>query len=112
MHVFATDQDRLRVLRILVTRAELPNLWTPEGPTALASELLAMNGGTMSSAQRALFLFAWVVWKNPLDPTKLKASDLLGTLDGDQLHLVGTLLIALSEGPEALKTWLAQHEHE
>lgn len=112
MTAFNTVDERLRVSRILVRQADLVNLWTPDGPTVLAGELLAQNGGTMSSGQRALFLLAWVVWKTPLDPTKLKASEILGSLDDDNLHLVGSLLVAISEGHRALEMWLAKHEHE
>lgn len=108
----STDGERARVCRILVRQADLANLWTPEGPTPLAQDLLQQNGGTMSSGQRVLFLLAWVIWKTPLDPTKLKASEILGCLDDDHLHLVGTLLGAISHGHEALQQWLAKFEHE
>ena len=108
----STNAERTRVCKILVRQADLTNLWTPEGPTPLAQDLLQQNGGTMSSGQRVLFLLAWVIWKAPLDPTKLKASEILGCLDDDNLHLVGTLLGAISHGHEALEEWLAKYEHE
>src|SRR4030081_1961660 len=96
MNVCPDIADRARACQILVARADLQHLWTAEGPTELAEQFLAENGGTMSSSQRSLFLMAWIVWKGPVDPTKLKVSDLLGIPVLDDLHLVGSLLVAIS----------------
>lgn len=64
------------------------------------------NGGPLSSSERALVLLAWVLWKTPTDPTKLKVSDLVGNLDDENLTLVGSLFLSMAQGPEAVDRWL------
>ena len=110
MTAFATDQDRARVCNVLGYRVDLPNLWTAEGPSAKAEGLLLENGGTLSAGQRVLVLLSWVLWKTPLDPTRLKVSELIGALDQENLNLVGSLLVAVSDGPVALEDWLTVNE--
>jgi hypothetical protein len=67
---------------------------------------LVKNGGTLSSSERALVLLAWVLWKTPLDPTKLKVSDMIGNLDNENLALVGSLFLAMSQGPDGVDHWI------
>lgn len=51
-------------------------------------------------------LLAWVLWKTPNDPTKLKVSDIVGNLDNEKLALVGSLFLAMSKGPDGVDRWI------
>jgi hypothetical protein len=75
----------------------------------MAEELRLKNGGGLSSRARALVLLAWVLWRSPKDPTKLKASEIVGILDPPGLALVGSLYSALSQGPDGIDRWHDAH---
>ena len=56
----------------------------------------------LSTERRILFLLAWEFWR---EKTDLHFSD-LGSLPPKRLHLLGTLLVAMTKGPEAIDAWL------
>lgn len=103
---FRTEVQLARVCKVLVGRADQAGLWTDHGPTPAAQQVLAKNGGVLSSSERALVLLAWVLWKTPNDPTKLKVSDVVGNLDNEHLALVGSLFLAMSQGPDEVDRWM------
>jgi hypothetical protein len=106
MSGFQTEVQLARVFKVLVAHANQPGLWTDHGPTPAAQQVLAKNGGVLSLSERALVLFAWVLWKTPNDPTKLKVSDIVGNLDTENLALVGSLFLAMSQGPDGVDRWI------
>jgi hypothetical protein len=106
MSGFRTEVQLASVCKILTARAGRVGLWTDHGPTPGAQELLGKNGGPLSSSERALVLLAWVLWKTPNDPTKLKVSDIVGNLDDENLALVGSLFLAMSQGPNGVDRWI------
>jgi hypothetical protein len=56
------DQQLARTCRALLATARLERLWTVDGPTPEASELLEADTGRLSSCQRAVLLAAWTFW--------------------------------------------------
>ena len=68
----------------------------------------AEGGAGLSHGEELMFLAAWDVWGRR---GKVSIEELLGTLDGENLELVGSLLVALARGSSsALDRWLADHE--
>jgi len=100
--IFRDDRQRARVSIALLGKTELRGLWTERGPTEQARRLLAMGVKGQSAEKRILFLLAWEFWR---EKTDLHFSD-LGSLSPKRLHLLGTLLVAMTQGPEAIDEWL------
>jgi hypothetical protein len=92
--MFRTEQQRARACRTLMDQLFVKDLWTNDGPTEKAIDLLQKNGEGLSSGERVLFLAAWELWNST---GQLRFADLL-RLDDAKLHAVGSLLVALAKG--------------
>jgi ATPase subunit of ABC transporter with duplicated ATPase domains len=82
------------------------SLWTPTGPTPLAEELLHADGGPLSHGEKVMLFIAWALWNGEGNVT---LDEVLNTLDGRNLELVGGLLVALAGGSTALEGWLQEN---
>jgi hypothetical protein len=103
-------RDRLqaaRACRVLLRTLRLERLWTLEAPTAEAVDLLAMNGGPLSSGERVLLLAAFALWNGD---GSLKLVEVVQQLDVTPAHALCALISALKDGPEAVDAWLKLHD--
>jgi hypothetical protein len=101
---YRDEAQHAAVCRALLTRVGLGDLWTDTGPTPRALELLAEDGGGLSSGERTLLLAAFALWNNHRG---LRFTELLRHLDDDNLKTIGELLAAIARGPEGIDAWLA-----
>ncbi|WP_375764826.1 hypothetical protein NR798_24220 [Archangium gephyra] len=100
-----TDAQLVAVCRVVCARTKksVPGeLWTERGPTELALQLRESN--PWSSGERALFQVAWAVWNS--EASTLTLGELLNALYGEHLVFVGSLLVAMGQGSEAVSRWL------
>jgi hypothetical protein len=93
---------RGRVCRTLLANVDLPELWTRRGPTREAKSLLKDSKADMDLRQRVILRLTWGIWGSEVSHP---ASELF-SLDGDALYLVGSLLVALSDGPRSIDMWI------
>jgi hypothetical protein len=82
-------------------------MWTAEGPTELAIEMLERGGGPLSSGERIMLLAAWAFW-NGAEQAKL--ADVVHRLDDKNLHAISTLMLALAHGAEYVDAWIEEME--
>lgn len=105
--MFRDELQTSRALRVLLDTIHLGHLWTDEGPTARAVELLEQDGGVLSSGERTMILAAWAIWSSH-GPT-LRFDALLG-LDTANTEALCSLLVAVKQGPEFIEAWIARPE--
>jgi hypothetical protein len=102
---------RARACRLLLARVGLEHLWTDEGPTPAARNLLYSISGSEgagskafeTTAQHRLFLMTWAIWG---EWTEVRFSELFG-FDTAIFKAVASLLGAMAEGPDAVAGWTA-----
>lgn len=100
--VFRDDRQRAAVCRAVCAQAGL-KLWAKDGPTERAKELLAQDGGPMSTGERVMFLAAFALWNGH---GKVLFADVCDRLDRPNLECLGSLLVALGRGVDAVDAWL------
>jgi hypothetical protein len=101
------DDDQLaRACRALLATVRLQRLWTAAGPTEEASDLLAADGGPLSSGERVVFLAAWAFWNGS---GGLTLAEILERLDGEPTEVLCFLVMASKYGADAVDDWLAEH---
>lgn len=104
---FRDDQQIARAARsLLIVTGQAAELWTEDGPTALAVQYRD-DGAPFGSGGVVLSRLAWDIWN---DSGKVTISDLLSTLDTKNLRAVGELLTAVAAGGAAVDAWIAQRE--
>lgn len=96
-----------RALRVLLTPMRLGSLWTDEGPTARAVELLEQDGGASSSGERTMVLAGGGIWSGHAPTLRFEA--LLG-LDNANTEALCSLLVVITQGAEAVDAWIARPE--
>lgn len=104
--MFRDDQQRAAVCQVLCGRVGRQSLWTPTGPTPPAEELLQAGGGPLSHGEKVMLFIAWALWNGE---GNLTLSEVINTLDGGNLELVGGLLVAMSGGSKAIEGWLQEY---
>lgn len=102
--MFRSDEQLARACRALCAQVGLAGLWTIQGPTERAIELLSVGGGPLSSGERMVFLAAWGVWNGSGDAM---VGDVVHRLDGRALSALGSLMVAVADGSSAIDEWLA-----
>jgi hypothetical protein len=105
--VFRSEAQLARACRALCERVRLDEMWTEEGPTEAAIELMEKDGGPLSSGERVVLLASWAIW-NGHDGARF--ADVIYRLDGRNLVALGTLLVAVAGGGAAIDAWLAKME--
>lgn len=100
--MFRDDRQKAKVCSIL-NAFIATELWSETGPTPVAISLAERDGGGMSSGERIIFLIAWNIWTG--DPVSLQFSDIF-RLGADRQKMVGSFLIASSDGSESLDEWV------
>jgi hypothetical protein len=104
--MFRDDRQLALVCRILLKTARLERLWTSDGPTPEAAELLDADGGPLSSGERVVMLAAWAFWNGSGGVT---LADVLERLDAAPAEALCFLVLASKYGADAIDDWLAEH---
>ena len=104
--MFRDDQQLARACRALLEAAHLERLWTGGGPTAEASELLAVDGGPLSSGERVMLLAAWAFWNGSGGVT---LAEILERLDSEPAEALCFLIVAAKYGADAVDDWIAEY---
>lgn len=89
--MWKSEKARCAAIRKMLSGSSVQRLWTDSGPTGEAIDLLAADGGPLSSGERVLLLAAFDLWNGM---GKCRLSELLSTLDEDNLRLVAEALLA------------------
>jgi len=105
--VFRNDEQLARACRALCAQVGLGGLWTPDGPTERAIELMEADGGPLSSGERIMAMTSWAVW-NSHDGARV--ADVIHRLDNRNLAALGSLMIAVSHGMPAIDDWITKME--
>jgi hypothetical protein len=104
--MFRNDEQACAAIRALLGTLKLDYLWTAAGPTDEASDLLAQNGGPLSSGERVLLLSAWALWNGR---GNLCLSDVIDYLDRERTRALCGLMLAIQQGAAAVDRWLEGH---
>jgi len=99
--IFRNDLQLAQVCKALLGRVRKSGLWENSGPTEEACELLAQNGGYLSSGERVMLLAAFALWNGA---GKLPLGDVVATLDGEHLAALGRLFCCATY--EDIEAWL------
>jgi hypothetical protein len=105
--MFRDDQQRLRACRALLATVRLDRLWTADGPTHEALELLEADGRPLSAAERVMFLAAWGFWNGSGGVTIVEVVE---RLDCEPAEALCFLMMASKYDADAVDDWLAEHE--
>jgi hypothetical protein len=103
---FVTIIKERQFCQALCARVGRQSLWTPTGPSQTAEELLHAGGGPLSHGEKVMLFIAWALWNGEGNVT---LNEVVNTLDGGNLELVGGLLVAISGGSTAIEGWLEQY---
>ena len=103
--MFRSEAQQCQAIRLLLSSLRLEHLWTAQGPTRRACDLL--EGSPLSSGEQILIRCAFDFW-NGAGKVQLYR-DLLGVLDGPRLHLVLTLAMAANDGERAVDEWIKRN---
>jgi hypothetical protein len=102
--------QQARVCMTLCRRAGKPTWWTSQGPTYEAED--TRDGkAALSNGEECLLLMAWSVW-NQNAGERLTMDRVLRVLDNDNTSTVGSLLMALAEGSDAVERWLVDQKRQ
>lgn len=114
--MFRDQAQRGEVCRVLCEAVDLRGFWTEAGPSARAKKALDTaladdyhypeDPVSLIWEQYPMFFLAWAVWANW---RLLPFADLLTEFDGENLRLIGELLVALSAGSAGVDGWLVRH---
>lgn len=106
--MFRDDQQRALVCKVLLGSLGMGNYWTEHGPTEKALAIhVNKEYGVWSHGEQILWKLAWTLWTSDDDPG-VPFGEIIYTLDGDRLELVGSLVVALSSG-SAIERWINLH---
>lgn len=105
--MFRDDRQVARALRVLLAPLHLGDLWTDDGPTARAAELIEEDGAALSSGERTMLLAASAIWSGSASTLRFDA--LLG-LDNANAEALCSLLVVITQGAVAVDDWIARPE--
>ncbi len=105
--MFRSEGQLARACRALCAQVGLRSLWTSEGPSERAVEILEANGGPLSSGERIVVLAAWSIWNGSGNAT---LGDAVHRLDDRNLVALGSLMIAVASGARAIDGWITRME--
>lgn len=93
------------VIALWDNSAKLRGLWTHEGPSPRARTHKRSKRARKGycSSDHVLLDLGWALWNYQ---SKCLFGDALRCLDNRNLRNLGSLLVALAEGPEAIDRWL------
>ncbi len=91
-----------RACRALLAMVSLEKLWTNLRPTPAALELLAGDGGNLSSAERIVLLAAFAFWNGE---GSLRLAEMIPF---EPSVAICALVVAVLQGPDAVDEWLGR----
>ena len=104
--MFKSEAQRSTVCGLILESVGLSHLWDAQGPTEQACEWhtkpRTMPG--FSHGELVVWAFAWEVWN---ETGKFHMGEAMATLDGINLHMIGSLLVALSGCGSDVDHWIA-----
>lgn len=98
--MFRDERQQVAVCRALLKRVRLERLWTHDGPTEEAVDLL--EASPLSHGEHLMLRVAFDFWNGR---GEARLAELLATLDGPNLRAIGTLLGAMADSSE-IEQWL------
>ncbi len=101
--MFSNRLQVAQVCRTLTHGIARVELFTAGGPSSEAQALRQNEGSALSGGDRAFLELAFWLWEGGQSP---RLSALVELVDRTRLRMVGTLLVALSEGASAIDRWL------
>lgn len=102
--MFRTERQQAAVSEALCRCVRLAGMWTPDGPTKRALSFLERRGA-LSHGEQLMLQASFDVWNGR---GHMDLGEALGTLDGRNLRALGSLLIAIAAGADAVDRWLAE----
>ena len=83
--MWQSEKQQCQVIGAILHRTHLQSLWTEDGPTREACELLEAGGGPLSHGEAILLRVAFDLWNGE---GKATVDDLITVLDGGNLLAV------------------------
>lgn len=99
--MFSNRVQVAQVCRVLTAGIGSRAFFTQKGPTEAAQAAKASS--SLAGGDRALLELAFWLWDGGKSP---RLSQLVELLDRTRLRLVGSLLIALADGAQAIERWI------
>lgn len=93
--MFRNDTQRNNVCITLLRSLHLDRYWTDHGPSPDALDLLAADGGPLSSGERIWLFVVFDVWNGE---AHTRLDRVLYSLDNTRLRALGSLLLAMANG--------------
>jgi hypothetical protein len=78
----------------------------PLGPLVFGVQVLLERGEPPSDVEAVILLACFDLWNGT---GKLEFGELVTTLDGPRLHLLGSLMMALGQGVDTVDHWIDEH---
>ena len=104
--MFRDDEQTGRACRALLAMVRLEKLWANHRPTPAALELLAGDGGTLSSSERIVLLAAFAFWNGE---GSLRLAEIVMHLDVEPSEAICALVVAVKQGSDAVDEWLEEY---
>ena len=104
--MFQTEtQTHAAIGSLLTTIPGLGRYWTATGPTEEAARVMEGRGEALSSGEELLLRVAFDLWNGR---GGADFGRMFGTLGNEPLAALGSLLVAVTQGPEAIDAWIAR----
>jgi hypothetical protein len=100
--MFRSNRQMADACRVLLAPIGLAHLWRGDRPHNELFEVLQQR--LKSSGELALVAMTLDIFNGQ---GKATVGDLVHRLDSDHIRRVGTLLVAIADGPEAVDRWIA-----
>ena len=104
--MFQTEAQTHAAIRTLLdTIPGLGRYWTATGPTDEAARVVEQGGGALSSGEALLVRVGFALWNGH---GRADFGRMLATLSPEVLTALGSLLVAMAQGSEAIDGWIAR----
>ncbi len=90
--MWQSDEQACKTIRAMLKSARLDRMWTDEGPTEEAVDLLEARGGPLSHGEAVMLRAAFALWNGKGD---LTLDELLTTLDPENMRAVLRAVLVL-----------------
>lgn len=98
-------QTHAAIRTLLETIPGLGRYWTTTGPTEEAARVVEQGDGGLSSGEALLLRAGFDLWNGQ---GRADFGRMFAVLGAAPLAAVGSLLVAVTEGPEAIDGWIAR----
>lgn len=101
--MFSNRVQVAQVCRVLTRGIAREPLFSAQGPTDAGLSLRSDAAASLHGGDRALLELAFWFWEGGQSP---RVASLLELVDRTRLRTLGSLLIALADGADAIERWL------